>query len=196
MLSLWEALFCGAMVHEKLDSALIFWRPDQNGEAFLANEVSPPESPGAEALPGRATTSRQIVGGVDRLFEKRRDQGASAMRRTTLTLIFASFLLLVIAAPAMAGVTSSLPIKWIKAYPTGVLFALDGFNLVDVDPTSCADPGSPHFWIPASSASFDMLVAVLLTADAGDKTVKIRYTGCSNYTPSSPMLDVWMLQIN
>lgn len=118
------------------------------------------------------------------------------MHRTTLTLLLASVLLLAIATPATAGVTATLPIKWIKAHPTGVLVALDGFHLVDVDPTSCADPGSPYFWIPANSANFETLVAVLLTADASDKPVKIRYNGCGTYSTSPSMLDVWMIQVN
>lgn len=118
------------------------------------------------------------------------------MQRIVLTLILAAALLFVSVPVQANAVTDSYPIRWIKAHPTGVLFSLEGFKLADVDPATCAAPGSPNFWIPAGSANAETLIAVLLTAQASDRPVKVRYLGCSNYTPSSPMLDVWMLHID
>ena len=112
-------------------------------------------------------------------------------------ILLLALALLLCAIPAFAGgVTDHLKINWIKSYPTGTLFSLDGFTLADVDPATCADPGSPNFWLPATSPAYESLLAVLLTAHAGDRTVKIRYNACSNYSSTSPMLDVWMFHVD
>lgn len=110
------------------------------------------------------------------------------MYRRALLAALLCVLGLLFATSAMAAASGYHTISWIKITPDGVMVKLDDFELTDVDPTTCADPGQPYFYLPDTAKNYEERYAAMLSAVAGDRELSIAYWSCGTNPGGQPML--------